>query len=165
MDISLIFLILAVVAICVLVFLLFAKNHHISQLSSSLFKLKKSFNELDNQAKLIIKTDLALNKAQEESDKRLTGLEALHKTSRLISTSLDEVEIFHRLNESLHASLGFDKILILIYDVQKNIRARVSIGYDSTGSEIILSSLQKDAELLLSLSEGNIFSSIQGPPQ
>lgn len=95
----------------------------------------------------------------------MTGLEALHKTSRLISTSLDEVEISHRLNESLHASLGFDKILILIYDHQKNLKARVNIGYDATGTEILLSSLQKDAELLISLSEGNIFSSVQGPLQ
>jgi hypothetical protein len=47
----------------------------------------RSFHELDEQAKLIVKTDLALNKAQEELDKRFAGLNALQKTSRLISTS------------------------------------------------------------------------------
>jgi exonuclease VII small subunit len=51
----------------------------IELLKSALDKLNESFAELDEQAKLIVKTDLELNKAQEELDKRLNGLDALQK--------------------------------------------------------------------------------------
>ena len=114
-----------IVLICILVFVIMIKNYQINQVKGTLFKLKKSFNDLDEQAKLIVKTDLELNKAQEESDKRLAGLEALHKTSRLISTTLDESEIFHRLDESLKANLEFDKVLVLIYDDKKILKSKV----------------------------------------
>jgi signal transduction histidine kinase len=165
MNTSLLFNIIGVAFICILFFLVLIKNYQIGQVKGSLVKLKKSFNDLDEQAKLIVKTDLELNKAQEESDKRLTGLEALHKNSRLISTTLDENEIFHRLNESLQASLGFDKILVLIYDRQKALKPKVNLGYDAVGTDFIVSSLNKNTELLDLLAEGHIFSSVHGPLQ
>ena len=64
-----------------------SKSEKITQLQASVRKLKQSFNDLDEQAKLIVKTDLELNKAQEELDKRLGGLDALQKISRLVSVA------------------------------------------------------------------------------
>ncbi|HLF18963.1 MAG TPA: GAF domain-containing sensor histidine kinase [Candidatus Omnitrophota bacterium] len=165
MSISLIFNILAFIVICVLIFIILSKNSRLNQTRGSLLKLKKSFNELDEQAKLIVKTDLELNKAQEESDKRLGGLEALHKTSRLISTTLDENEIFHRLNESLQTNLDFDKMLILFYDERKQLKPRVNVGYAPEGIEYILNGLKKDSSLLEALTQGHIFSSVAAATQ
>src|SRR3989338_10425012 len=93
----------------VLVFALIGKAEQINELQNSLAKLRRSFNELDEQAKLIVQTDLELNKAQEELDKRLKGLEALQKTSRLITTTLNESEVFNRLQQPLITDLGFEK--------------------------------------------------------
>lgn len=159
MSIGAILYILGIALICVLVFVIMIKNHQINQVKGTLFKLKKSFNDLDEQAKLIVKTDLELNKAQEESDKRLAGLETLHKISRLISTTLDENEIFQRLNDSLKANLDFDKILILIYK-DEELKPRVNMGYDADGMHFILKSLQENEELINSLRSSNTLSSV-----
>ena len=109
------------VVVGMLLLMVVNKNEKINLLARSFEKLKKSFNDLDEQAKLIVRTDLELNKAQEELDKRLAGLDALQKISRLISTTLDESEIFSRLRQALTINLEFEKNLILIYDDQKTL--------------------------------------------
>ena len=100
----------AIILVTVLVLLVVSMTERLHDLQASLRRMTKSFNDLDEQAKLIVRTDLELNKTQEELDKRLNGLDALQKTSRLISTTLDENEIFKRLDQSLIVDLGFEKI-------------------------------------------------------
>ncbi|MDD5253133.1 MAG: hypothetical protein PHW44_04485, partial [Candidatus Omnitrophica bacterium] len=56
--------------------------------------LKVSLEEMDEQAKLIMRTDMELNKTQEELDKKISGLDILQKLSRDISTTLEEKQIF-----------------------------------------------------------------------
>jgi len=116
-------------AIAFLTYSIIKKSEETDQLKTSLNKLMRSFNDLDEQAKLIVKTDLALNRAQEELDKRLSGLNALQKASRLISTTLNEDEIFHPLNESLLKELGFSKGLILMFYKNRELYSRVVIGF------------------------------------
>ncbi|MCA9401812.1 MAG: GAF domain-containing protein, partial [Candidatus Omnitrophica bacterium] len=103
----------------VLLFVLFMfsreKNKKITQLHYALAQLKQSFSDLDNQAKKIVKTDLELNKRQEELDKRLNSLDALQNTSRLLSTTLDEKEIFKLIDQSLLESLSFESGMICIF--------------------------------------------------
>jgi len=123
-------------------------------------KLKKSFEELDEQAKLIVKTDLTLNKTQEELDKRLSGLDALQKASRLISTTLDEKEIFKRLGQSLVAELGFEKILILFSDENKKINCPVHLGFLQDEIQKILEQFPQQIQLTEVLKNGHTLSSI-----
>jgi len=163
--IPLIFPTICALIICALVISVIVKNEQINQIKGSLVKLKKSFNELDEQAKLIVKTDLELNKAQEESDKRLKGLEALHKTARLISTTLDEQEIFNRLDQSLQANFDFDKILLFIYDKNKILKTKIRVSYSQEGGEYALSSLEKNTALMKAIQEGTVFSSVNTPQQ
>ncbi len=59
--------------------ILIGKNEELKEAKNSVNKLNRSFNELDEQAKIIVKTDLELNKAQEEIDKRLSDLNMLQK--------------------------------------------------------------------------------------
>jgi signal transduction histidine kinase len=147
----------------ILILIVISKAERINQLKNSFEKLRKSFNDLDNQAKLIVKTDLELNKAQEELDKRLNGLDALQKISRLISTTLDENDIFDRLHQALLTNLDFEKNLIFMYDASKTLRSRVNIGFSDESIPEIISALTADTGLVLSLREGHTFSSVNSP--
>jgi len=151
------------IVIGLLLLVLIDKSEKVGQLQSSFDKLKKSFNDLDEQAKLIVKTDLELNKAQEELDKRLGGLDALQKISRLISTTLDENEIFDRLHQALMTNLDFEKNLIFVYDEKEVLRNRVTLGFVEKEIPAIIANLEKDTSMLGALKEGHTFSSINSP--
>ncbi|MCK5259427.1 MAG: GAF domain-containing sensor histidine kinase [Candidatus Omnitrophica bacterium] len=151
------------IALGVLALLIIDKSEKVNKLKNSITKLKKSFDNLDEQAKLIVKTDLDLNKAQEELDKRLGGLDALQKISRLISTTLDEAEIFARLQQALAANLTFEKNLILVYDKEKKLHSRVVLGFSDESIPIIIADLEKDSSMITSFKEGHTFSSINSP--
>ena len=128
----------------ILSFLLIDKIDKIKKLTFGFKKIKESFDELDQQAKLIVRTDLDLHKAQEELDKRLNGLDALQKISRLISTTLDENEIFQRLNQPLLTELCFDKYIILSMQEEREIKALVSIGFSAEETEKIIIGLSNN---------------------
>ncbi len=163
---NLIFICLTLIgAIGVLSYLLIRTKKKVAKLQLSLAKMRKSFDELDEQAKLIVKTDMELNKAQEELDKRLNSLDALQKTSRLISITLDENEIFHRLDQSLMTDLGFEKNLILIYDKNGKLQPKASHGFFEEELSFIVNNLERDISLCEALREGNTFSSTNSPLQ
>lgn len=143
----------------VLIFLYIGKDEQINELKAIIAKLKKSFNDLDEQAKLIVKTDLELNKAQEELDKRLNGLDALQHTSQLISTSLNENEIFSKLDQTFLMDIGFEKTLILKYDKNKVLYDRSDIGFTPEEKSAILEHLSQDPELIKLLEQGKRISS------
>ncbi|MBI5149714.1 MAG: GAF domain-containing sensor histidine kinase [Candidatus Omnitrophica bacterium] len=149
-----------IVLVTVLILLVVSKAEEIYRLRAALQKMTKSFNDLDEQAKLIVRTDLELNKAQEELDKRLNSLDALQKTSRLISTTLDENEIFRRLDQSLMLDLGFEKDLLCVYDKNRSLQSRLSLGFTPQEVQSILARLEKDAGIKNALKEGHAFSSI-----
>ncbi|MCB9771656.1 MAG: GAF domain-containing protein [Candidatus Omnitrophica bacterium] len=149
----------------VVAYYLYTAYQHITILKNALNKLGESFSELDEQAKLIVKTDLELNKAQEELDKRLTGLDALQKTSRLISTTLDEDEAFQRLNHSLLTELGFEKYLIYTLDEKKDLRLRVCLGYSKDEQTIIGERISNNAQISKLLKDGNMISSNKSTPE
>lgn len=155
----------ALTIIIVLGFFVYSKSQRIKRLLESLNKMKQSFNELDEQAKLIVKTDLELNKAQEGLDSRLNGLDALQKASRLISTTLDENEIFQRLDQSLIAEIGFEKNLVLVYDDQHSLNVRVNLGYPTEQVNSILKRISEDTNLSAELKQGHTFSSVRAPLQ
>lgn len=156
--------IILLIFIGVLLLFLIIQIGRIGFLKSSLKKIIESFNALDEQAKLIVKTDLELNKAQEELDKRLNGLGALHKTSRLISTTLDENEIFERLNPPLLAELGFEKYLIIIVADDGKLRCRLHLGFSEEEAAAMGPRIKNKTELMKALKDGNMFSSIKAPP-
>ena len=151
---------LLVVIVSVLAYFLIGKSEEHKDLKNSLAKIMNSFNELDEQAKLIVKTDLELNKTQEELDRRLMGLNTLQNISRTISRTLDEQEIFQKVNKDIAAELGFANLLVLTYDENTILRTRVNIGFDPARIEQIQSKLGLDAEFLAALKDGTTFSSL-----
>jgi len=148
-----------------LIFFLINKIDQVKELQEALKKLKLSFNSLDEQAKLILKTDLELNRAQEELDRRLASLDALQRTSRLISTTLDEEEIFRRLDKSLMLQLGFERILVLTFDEEKNLRMRVNTGFSNDKIAEISENLLKDTTFNSVFQEGYSLSSATASKQ
>jgi len=136
------------------------KNEKVKNLQNLLEKLKTSFNNLDEQAKLIVKTDLELNKTQEELDKRLGGLDALQEISSLISTTLDENEIFDLLHQAFTTNLEFEKSLILTYNQQQTFQSRVTKGFSEEKMPELIVALEKNDDLLGALQKRNSISSI-----
>jgi signal transduction histidine kinase len=141
------------------------KSERVEELNDTLIKLNKSFNELDEQAKLIVKTDLELNKAQEELDRRLGSLDALQKTSRMISTTLDENEIYTRLDQALVTNLGFERSLIFVFDQSKGLHPRIIHGFSEEEIQQIIPKLGKDSTFTLAMREGQTFSSVTSQKQ
>ncbi len=144
--------------ICLIVVLL-GKGEKIKQQRQSLEKLQKSFDQLDEQAKLIVKTDLELNKTQEELDKKVTGLYALQSISHLVSTTLDENEIFARISQNLVASLGFEKALILMFDKEHKNVWKTTLGFSQEQLNMFLILLEKDPILKQAAKEGKTINS------
>ncbi|NQU19599.1 GAF domain-containing protein, partial [bacterium] len=136
----------AIIAVIILNVFLVLKDDQIKKLQNSLKNLQKTYSDLDNQAKLIIKTDLELQKTQSELDKKIAGLYTLQKISRVLSTTLDENEIFEKISEEYLTELGFDKAISFLIDptqfssLQDNLNVKLKFGYNENEIEKIFDS-------------------------
>jgi phosphoserine phosphatase RsbU/P len=151
---------LLIVIVSVLAYFLIGKSEEYKELKTAYDKMMVSFNELDEQAQLIVKTDLELNKAQEELDRRLVGLNTLQKLARTMTMTLDEQELFQKINKDLVAELGFSHALILTYDDHGGLLIRVNIAIDPARLQPIQAELTSDPQFLNALKNGMTFSSL-----
>jgi signal transduction histidine kinase len=83
-------------------------------------RLTKICDELDENAKLIVKTDLQLSKTQEELDKKIHGLYVLHELGKKINAALGTEQLFELILETLTDQLGFEKALIFVKKGEKD---------------------------------------------
>lgn len=148
-------------ALIALGFMLMLKIDKIKQLEESVKVLSSELREIDEQAKLVIRTDMELNKTQEELDKKLSGLYALQKLSRALSTTLEENEVFKKIEFSSLEELGFSKSLLYTWDDTKNAFAlRLGIGFLEENMPPIKAFVDEHKSSLLALSgHGKTFSS------
>ncbi|MBI4845714.1 MAG: GAF domain-containing protein [Candidatus Omnitrophica bacterium] len=110
----------------------------IEKMQRALDKLRNAYGELDDQAKIIIRTDLELNRTQEELDNKINGLYTLHETGKLISSTLDVQKLFAQITEPLILKLGFEKtIIFLIEEGSQTPRCKAAIGFDQENIEKI----------------------------
>jgi len=115
-------------------------------------KLQDTIRQLDEQAKMIIKTDLALNKAQEELDKKITGLYTLHELGKKITTIFNIGDIFTLIKEPLISKLGFSNALIIFKDeASGTMSTKKSIGYSDDDIKRIEKELDKKTAATASL--------------
>ncbi len=136
--------------LCAMAYLIYAsitKGNTIKKMQEEHDQLMRSFNDLDEQARLIVRTDLELNKAREEIDKRLNGLNALQRTSRQMSQALNENEIFQRISPSLFEDLGFSRILIASLNDNNVYKIRLNVGYKDASTEEILKEIASQESL------------------
>ena len=81
-----------------------------------LSQIQSAFEQLDRQAKLIIQTDFELHRTQEELDRKVASLLALHDLGQQLRVSLHPREVYAKLNAELVASFGFSKALVGLVD-------------------------------------------------
>ena len=93
-----------------------------------LLRLRDAYDQLDQQAKLIIRTDLELHRAQEELDRRLASLMSLHQLGQQLQVSLRPEEIFSRLDAAVVTNFGFSKGLLGMCNSVAEIEWRSLIG-------------------------------------
>ncbi|MFC1623725.1 ATP-binding protein [Candidatus Omnitrophota bacterium] len=106
--------------------------------------LQDVVDQLDEQAKMIIKTDLALAKVQEELDKKITGLYTLHELGKKINSTFNIEDLFMLINRPLVLKLGFSNALIMLKDrASGTILTKTSIGYREAEIERIEKELNK----------------------
>ncbi|MDD4980029.1 MAG: ATP-binding protein [Candidatus Omnitrophica bacterium] len=147
-----IFVLAGLLAIVSLVIAVFLKTEKVKQLQIIVGQLKKSLEEMDEQAKLVVRTDMELNKAQEELDKKITGLYALQRLSRTISTTLEESQIFMRIEKTSFEELGFEKACGLLWDEKENkFTLRLNIGYAADEIGAIQQTVNSDKDNYLDL--------------
>lgn len=135
-----------------LTMMLLYKMDKVKQLQNSVAKLKMSLDEMDEQAKLIVRTDIELNKAQEELDKKIVGLYALQRLSRSISTTLEESLIFKMIDVSVIEELGFEKACCFLFDESLHqFVLQLNIGYSREEIEGIKKAVESDKSRYLDL--------------
>lgn len=143
-------LLLSIGAVAVLILMLTAKTNKINQLQISVDNLRLALDEMDEQAKLVVRTDIELNKAQEELDKKLTGLYTLQRLSRTISSTFEESQIFEKIDSVYLEDLGFEKALAFLWDeTEKIFVVRLNIGYADQELEQICRTVAAKKEVLV----------------
>jgi len=154
------------ILLCASAYLFYAiitKEEIIKQMKEAHQKLMRSFDDLDEQAKLIVRTDLELNKIREEMDKRLNGLNALQRTSRQMSQALNEGEIFQRISPALFEDLGFAHVLVATTNDNNILKVRLNLGFKDTRAEDILKDIEAEAPLKKTMQDTRSLSSINCP--
>jgi signal transduction histidine kinase len=107
-------------------------------------KLQDVIDQLDKQATMIIKTDLALSKVQEELDRKITGLYALLEIGKKVGSTFNIENLFSMINQPFLFKLGFSKLLILLKDASSGtLVTKNSLGYSDTEIKTIETELNK----------------------
>ena len=147
LDFNAILAFLGLLSVIAMTYFLLLKDSKVKSLQASVTNLKKALDEMDEQAKLIVRTDIELNKAQEELDRKITGLYTLQKLSKAISSTLEENQIFKKIEPSHLADLGFQKALALLFDEKENeFLLRLNLGYDEAETAKIKSFIDANKE-------------------
>jgi len=145
-----------VISICLIVaslgIFLLSKVQKLKENDKQIEALKASLEEMDEQAKLIMRTDMELNKTQEELDKKISGLNILQKLSRDISTTLEEKQIFKKISNEYLEELGFEKALAFLWSgLKREFHPCLSLGYEDAESEAINIAVNADRDYYLDL--------------
>ena len=128
------------------------KIQRLKELADKINALNFSLEEMDEQAKLIMRTDMELNKAQEELDKKIFGLNILQKLSREINTTLEEKQIFKKINNQYVKELGFEKSLAFLWKaLEKEFQLCLYLGYSQDESIKIKTAINTNKDYFLNL--------------
>ncbi|PIQ87879.1 MAG: hypothetical protein COV73_01790 [Candidatus Omnitrophica bacterium CG11_big_fil_rev_8_21_14_0_20_43_6] len=131
---------------------LLSKVQRLKELGEKVTALNFSLEEMDEQAKLIMRTDMELNKAQEELDKKISGLDTLQKLSREISTTLEEKQIFKKINNEYVEELGFEKSLAFLWKtLEREFQLYLCLGYSQDESLKIKTAVNASKDYFLDL--------------
>lgn len=129
-----------------LALLFYAEKNKRLGLEKEIRALKDTIDQLDSQAKLIIKTDLALNKVQEDLDKKITGLYTLHELGKKMGSTFNIENMLMCINQPFVFKLGFSKALIMMKDEHAgSIITKSCVGYSDNEIKRIEQNLNKNS--------------------
>lgn len=77
-------------------------------------RISRICEELDQNTKIIVQTDLELTRTQEALDKKISGLVALHELSKRILSVRSVVELCRLITEAVVTTLGFEKAVLCL---------------------------------------------------
>jgi signal transduction histidine kinase len=142
------------------------KIQRLKHLGEKVAALNFSLEEMDEQAKLIMRTDMELNKAQEELDKKVSGLDILQKLSREISTTLEEKQIFKKINNQYVEELGFEKTLAFLWkSLEREFQLYLCLGYSQDESLKIKTAVSANKDYFLDLIKSGAGASSEFVPE
>ena len=116
---------------------LLLKLDSVQERIGELSRLRSAYEQLDQQAKLIIRTDLELHQAQEQLDRQLSALFALHALSQQLRVNLQPDAIYSHVNVALVRSFGFTKGLVGLCPSPQDLRWQVVIGLNEQDTTAI----------------------------
>ncbi|MCM8780666.1 MAG: ATP-binding protein [Candidatus Omnitrophica bacterium] len=152
MSTNAIFILTLAITTLILAIMLNLKINKVNNLQRAVDNLKRSLDEMDEQAKLIVRTDMELNRTQEELDKKITGLYALQRISRAISTTLQENMVFKMLGPPYLEDLGFEKAVAFVWnEKERKFILNFSLGYSEDETRAIKSFVDSHTQVYLGL--------------
>jgi len=141
--VSLIFIFFVIISF--LIFYILNKLQSITNLRKDLSRANKTINSLDQQAKLIIKSDMELKLSQQEMESELTKLTLIKNLLLSASYTLEKDKIYSSINKEIINALGFKKCLILDFS---EIKEKVNIGFTASEAESFKEIFEYKKELL-----------------
>ena len=103
----------------------FLQYQNVLALKSSVSTLEKTVSEMDNQAKIILKSDMELKVYQEEVEDKLDKLTFLKNLIISSVTLMDREDLYTQINEKVVNDLGFKKSLLFNYET---LDQRLNVG-------------------------------------
>ena len=89
-----------------------AVHREVDGYKKELDRVSRICEELDQNTKIIVQTDLELTRTQEALDKKVQGLYALHELSEKILASRSVADLMRLVTEAAVTSLGFEKAVL-----------------------------------------------------
>ena len=126
-------------------FYLMGKLQVISFLKKELDRRKKTIKDLDQQAKLIIKSDMELKLYQQGIEDALNKLSLIRGIVSASALVLDKEKIFQKIDEKIINGLGFKKGLILDFE---GLTTKVNVGFEPQKAEALKNILKYKKEIL-----------------
>jgi len=158
------------VSICLIVaslgMALLAKVQKLKELDNKIKSLNLSLEEMDEQAKLIMRTDMELNKAQEDLDKKISGLDTLQRLSTEINTTLEERQIFRKIDNNYLTEIGLEKTAAFLWkNLEKEFSLALRLGYNEDEAACIEASVNANKEKFLELIDGGETATVEVSPE
>lgn len=128
------------------------------RLREELHRIRTAYEQLDEQAKLVIHSDKALlqridkssselHRTKDELDRRLASLLSLYELGQRLQVSLRPEEVFARLDARVVNNFGFSKGLLGMFDSDGSLQWRSIVGVDASQAEALRAHLTGGALL------------------
>jgi len=139
------FVLLLLMSITVLSFYLMGKIKDNDSLNNKTMELQSTINDLDNQAKLIIKNDVELRLYQQRIEEEVEKLTLIKNLIISSIHTLDKEKLFSQISQSVINTLGFRKGLLLDFE---SLDTKVSVGFKQHEIDIIKEAFKYKKESL-----------------